>query len=631
MAKSGIFPIHVPTVSVQLTTTPFQNTTFEAIVGRTFDFDANVLGPLVANNQKVSWYEKIFFPFSAKGIFVPDPNHPPNRVQYKITSPPLVGTTTNDISACVGGTLDQFDPAVLHNGICATYHLRLSPPVNPTSAPQTINSGESTTVTITGTGFGAAPILGFSDPTVSFAPGAVSGPDANGVTTVTGTMTAAPVPAPIPFNFKRIPVTITSSLPPPSTPVNQDVLVRPVTTAPAVTPVNPTLIVSQSQQFTPSLGCTTGGGNTCTVPQTSTCSLLSGPGTMTASCLYTAPASLAAQTQVQGKACFTFGNICTTFSITLAPVTVSVSPATVSLGPGQSQQFQATVTNVPNNNQSVTWSINPAVGTISAAGLYTAPAVVSATQSISVTACSVVDTTRCGSGTITLVPPDFGFSVAQSTGLSAPAFQNGFDLTLTPIGGFTGNVTLSAIPPAGIGMSSQFSPPTIAGSGSSVAHFPVLSSTPVGTYPVTITATSGGLVHSVQITVTVVMPSLALTVGPPQTASAGQTVTFNFTSVLNNWFGAVSVDVTGIPPGSTWTEALFGSGTGRLTITTPATLASGNYNLTFTATGNGLVAVGTSSLNVSFTKTAGTTLTIPAPPPPPPPPDGCTGRFCLDQ
>jgi hypothetical protein len=126
---------------------------------------------------------------------------------------------------------------------------------------------------------------------------------------------------------------------------------------------------------------------------------------MSASCLYTAPASLAAQTQVQGKACFTFGNGCTGFSINLVPVSVAVSPAAVSLKPVQSQQFQATVTNAPNNNQGVTWSISPAVGSITAAGLYTAPAVVSTTQSISVTACSVVDTIHCASVTVTLLPP----------------------------------------------------------------------------------------------------------------------------------------------------------------------------------------------------------------------------------
>ena len=52
-------------------------------------------------------------------------------------------------------------------------------------------------------------------------------------------------------------------------------------------------------------------------------------------------------------------------------VTVSVSPLTASLYGGQTQQFTATVTNA--SNASATWSLSPNVGTISGAGLYTAP------------------------------------------------------------------------------------------------------------------------------------------------------------------------------------------------------------------------------------------------------------------
>ena len=56
------------------------------------------------------------------------------------------------------------------------------------------------------------------------------------------------------------------------------------------------------------------------------------------------------------------------------PIAVSVSPASASLGASQSRQFTATVTGTANT--AVTWSLSPAVGTVSAAGLYTAPATV---------------------------------------------------------------------------------------------------------------------------------------------------------------------------------------------------------------------------------------------------------------
>ena len=626
VAVSGTFAIHIPTATVQLTP-PLGVPPFEAIVNKSFDFSAVVKGPTRPYNQIVTWSQS-FIPtlntLFPPGTLLPATPAAPNLQRYFISSAIRERISTT-ILACVGGSPDQ--SGALQNGICDSYLLQLAPPVFPTTPAPRFNSGESTPITISGTGFGSAPILGFNNPNLTFTPGSITGPDANGITTIQGTILFAPVPA-----DTTVPLTITSSLPPPSTPATQNAVVRGVSTTPAITPVNPTLIVSQSQQFTPSLACQTAGGQTCTVPQTFTCSLFLGPGTMSASCLYTAPASLASQTQVQARACFTFGNICSPISINLTPISVVTSPAAASLISGQSQQFQATVTNAPNNNQGVTWSISPAVGAITAAGLYTAPAAVTSAQSVSVTACSVIDATKCSSSTVTLVPPDFGFSAAQNTALITPLEEIPIDLTVSPIGGFTGNVILSATLPTGIGMSSQFSPATITTSGSSVATFPILASTPVGSYPVTITATSGGLVHSVQVTVTVAQPTLSLTVSPPQTVSAGQTVTYKYDVEWTGFFGSTTVNVTGFPPGSTITPTPidpFEPGTSSVIFTTPANLASGTYNLTFTATGGGLVTVGTSSLNVSLTTTASTSLTIPAPPPPrPPPPPICTGRFC---
>src|SRR5581483_7647622 len=68
-----------------------------------------------------------------------------------------------------------------------------------------------------------------------------------------------------------------------------------------------------------------------------------------------------------------------------------ISPASVVMAPNQQQQFTAKVAGA--NNGNVTWAIanvtnpgNPAPGTISATGLYTAPAAISGTQTVAVTA-----------------------------------------------------------------------------------------------------------------------------------------------------------------------------------------------------------------------------------------------------
>jgi uncharacterized protein (TIGR03437 family) len=82
-----------------------------------------------------------------------------------------------------------------------------------------------------------------------------------------------------------------------------------------------------------------------------------------------------------------------------ATVSVGVSPLTAGLSAAQSKQFIATVTG--NANTAVTWSMNPAVGTLTN-GLYTAPSVISAAQSVTITATSVADVTKSASATVQL-------------------------------------------------------------------------------------------------------------------------------------------------------------------------------------------------------------------------------------
>jgi hypothetical protein len=94
-----------------------------------------------------------------------------------------------------------------------------------------------------------------------------------------------------------------------------------------------------------------------------------------------------------------------------APIDVSVTPAAASTQTGATQTFTATVTNT--TNKAVTWQVNGItggntnVGTISTAGVYTAPATVPSPPTVTVTAVSVADPTRSGSAqaTITATPP----------------------------------------------------------------------------------------------------------------------------------------------------------------------------------------------------------------------------------
>jgi uncharacterized protein (DUF1800 family) len=90
-------------------------------------------------------------------------------------------------------------------------------------------------------------------------------------------------------------------------------------------------------------------------------------------------------------------------------VTVAVSPTSVALAPGATQAFGATVTG--STNTAVAWSVNgiaggnTAVGTISAGGLYTAPAAVPSPAMVTVRATSAASTAASAQASVTIAAP----------------------------------------------------------------------------------------------------------------------------------------------------------------------------------------------------------------------------------
>jgi hypothetical protein len=80
----------------------------------------------------------------------------------------------------------------------------------------------------------------------------------------------------------------------------------------------------------------------------------------------------------------------------------SVTPGSALLNQSQSQQFTAAVSLQPGSNQSVAWTISPNIGSITQAGVYTAPALISGNPTVTVTATSQADSTKSGSAAISL-------------------------------------------------------------------------------------------------------------------------------------------------------------------------------------------------------------------------------------
>ena len=92
------------------------------------------------------------------------------------------------------------------------------------------------------------------------------------------------------------------------------------------------------------------------------------------------------------------------------PVQVAVQPSTATARVNQTLQFTATVTNAI--DRSVTWRVNDVaggnatVGTISTAGLYTAPASIATQQTVTVTATSAADPSKSASASVNAPVPE---------------------------------------------------------------------------------------------------------------------------------------------------------------------------------------------------------------------------------
>ena len=119
-------------------------------------------------------------------------------------------------------------------------------------------------------------------------------------------------------------------------------------------------------------------------------------------------------------------------------VSVSVSPTSATVAPGATQQFQATVSGA--SDTSVTWQVNgvaggnTSAGTISTAGLYTAPASVTEVTTVTVTAVANADNTKSASASVTVNPSGSGV-------VSVTISPTGATLTAGATQQFTATVT----------------------------------------------------------------------------------------------------------------------------------------------------------------------------------------------
>ncbi len=213
--------------------------------------------------------------------------------------------------------------------------------------------------------------------------------------------------------------------------------------------------------------------------------------------------------------------------------------------------------------------------------------------------------------------PDYTLQVTPNTAQTiAPGGSITYNLTLTPVNGFSGTVTLASF--VTVPGTATFNPATVtlSGAGSQTATFTIASSSTATkkTYYPLITAYSGNRLHDFQANLTLSTggtPDFTIAATPSsQSVVQGNSTTYTVSVGAQNGFtGSVSLGVSGLPSGASSSfnpASISGSGTSTLTVTTASSTPAGNYTLTITGTSG------------TLSHPANVTLTVTGTPPQPP-------------
>jgi regulation of enolase protein 1 (concanavalin A-like superfamily)/uncharacterized membrane protein len=211
---------------------------------------------------------------------------------------------------------------------------------------------------------------------------------------------------------------------------------------------------------------------------------------------------------------------------------------------------------------------------------------------------------------ITVPPPNFSLSASPVNVTVAQGASGTSTITVTPQNGFTGNVNLSA---SGLpsGVTASFNPTSTA--HSSTLTLAVSGSVATGTFPVTVTGTSGSLNNAASVSLTVVPPpSFTLSASPSMTIAQGSSGASTISVTGQNGFSdSVSLSATGLPNGVTATFTPNSTTTtSSLTLSASSSATLGTATVTITGTAGTL----TSTVTINLTVTAPPNYTVGASP-----------------
>ena len=314
----------------------------------------------------------------------------------------------------------------------------------------------------------------------------------------------------------------------------------------------------------------------------------------------------------------------TAVTVVVASFTISASPASLSIAPGNQGTSTITATISGGFNYPISLSASGAPsGTTVTFNPPTIPAPGSGSSTMTITVGSgtspgtyPIIVTGSGGGllqtvTITLTVTGSGGFTLAATPSSFTLAQNsrGIGAVTTRTNGFNNSISLTASG-APLGVTVYFNPPTIPapGVGNSTMIITVFGTTPAGTYPITITATGGGIKRTATITLTVTtgQPNYTLSAAPASLSIVqGSQASSSINSTLSGTFnGAITLSAAGMPTGVTatfapGTLAAPGSGNSVMTISVNKSVAVGTYPVTVTGNGGGVRQTATIVLTVA--------------------------------
>jgi hypothetical protein len=285
------------------------------------------------------------------------------------------------------------------------------------------------------------------------------------------------------------------------------------------------------------------------------------------------------------------------------PPTASIdSPAAdVTINPGQAVSFSGSGTDPDGTVAGYSWTFpggNPASSSVAAPGSVTYAAPGNFVASLAVTD---NEGRASETATRTITVPDFALSASPSSRSVSQGGDASYTATVTGGSGFTGTVAMSVsgLPPGAI---ASFDPAAVTGSGSTTLRVSTGSSTPAGSYVLTIAGTIGTLKRTAQVAL-VVTADFTLSVTPSsRTISRGGSTTYTVTVAAGQGFsGTIRLTVADLPRfvnARFKPDQLSGSGTSTLSITTNKNIAVGTSSLTINGTSGGVVRSAVATLVV---------------------------------